>query len=559
MNVCIVGLGLIGGTYAHGLKNSGKHYNVTGIDINKEAVNYGIDNGIISNGNKSDDELLSEADIIIITIYPTLIKKFLQDNKNKFKEGAIITDAAGVKGRLYKEIKEIKLEKIDFILGHPMAGREKIGIENSDPNIFLGANYILTPVDENKKDNIEKLEKLIYSIGFSKISYTTPEEHDEIIAFTSQLTHVIAVALVNSDTEKFKIENFIGDSYRDLTRIAKINTKLWSELFIENKENLIEKIDEFQEKINNIKEALVNNNVKKLESYLIESGKRRGKIDGSTNKDKNQRFNKVKRVGFQGVKGSFGYFAMKKYFKELEEYQGYETFEEVFENIENGKIDYGVLPYDNSTTGAIKDNYNLLRERKAYIVGEIYLPVRHNILGIPGSKLDEITDLFSHPQGFEQSSQYLKERNYRLIPHKNTALSASYVAESKNKKWGAIASIEAGALYGLVPLVYDINHNKNNMTRFIIISRKLEIEKNSNKISLVMSAEHKPGALVNILTSISDKGVNMVNIGSFPILEKPWEYFFYIDLNGSLYDRNIQDLITDLEIKSSFLKVLGNY
>lgn len=176
------------------------------------------------------------------------------------------------------EINSLPL-KADFIFGHPMAGREKVGLQFADKNIFKNANYILTPQPKNKTENVKLLKELIYQMGFRNVTEITASEHDEIISFTSQLTHAIAVALVNSDNEKYNTNLFIGDSYRDLTRIAKINSKLWSELFLENKDNLIEKIETFQNKLNDIKEALINNDSNKLIHEFKESTKRREAID----------------------------------------------------------------------------------------------------------------------------------------------------------------------------------------------------------------------------------------------------------------------------------------
>lgn len=277
MNICIVGLGLIGGTYAHALK--GKVDKVTAIDIDVEAIDMAKELGIIKDGSSKGEELLPEADVIIICLYPKLIKKFLEENKKYFKKGAIITDAAGIKNKLIDDVEKIIPQGVDFIFGHPMAGREKVGLQYAHAGIFEGANYILTPRECNKEENIEVLKDLIYKMGFKNVNSLTPNAHDEIISFTSQLTHAIAVALVNSDEMKYDTNLFIGDSYRDLTRIAKINSKLWTELFMENKTNLVDKIDNFQKKLDEIKEALLKDDVDTLDREFRESTKRRESID----------------------------------------------------------------------------------------------------------------------------------------------------------------------------------------------------------------------------------------------------------------------------------------
>lgn len=278
MNICIIGLGLVGGTYALALKENPKIKKITAIDIDQEAINKALELGIIDNGGTDSKDFLPEADLVIISLYPKLILDFIKDNLDNFKKGAIITDAAGVKKSIMDEVNKIPLEA-DFIFGHPMAGREKIGLQYADKNIFKNANYILTPNEKNKSENIATLKEIIYSMGFKNVSEITADAHDEIISFTSQLTHAIAVALVNSDNMKFDTNRFVGDSYRDLTRIAKINSKLWSELFLENKENLIHKIDAFQEKMEYIKNALLNDDADALEKEFQESTKRRELID----------------------------------------------------------------------------------------------------------------------------------------------------------------------------------------------------------------------------------------------------------------------------------------
>ena len=278
MNICIIGLGLIGGTYALALRDNPQVKKISAIDIDETSIKKALEKKIIDDGATSGEKLLKEADLVIISLYPNLIVDFIKSNLDNFKDNAIITDAAGVKKGIMDEINKLPL-KADFIFGHPMAGREKVGLDFADKNIFKNANYILTPQEKNKSENIKILKDLIFSMGFKNVTEIKACEHDEIISFTSQLTHAIAVALVNSDNQKFNTNLFVGDSYRDLTRIAKINSKLWSELFLENKDNLIEKIDAFQEKLDEIKKALVENDPSKLIEEFKESTKRRESID----------------------------------------------------------------------------------------------------------------------------------------------------------------------------------------------------------------------------------------------------------------------------------------
>ena len=277
MNIVIVGLGIIGGSFAMALKEAG-YEDIYGIDTNEETLIKAKEMGFIKEGSVSGKELLKNADLTIVSIYPKLVKGFIESNKDNFKKGAVITDATGIKCMFIKDIVAILPKDVDFVFGHPMAGREKRGIDFANSGVFKGANYIITPIESNKEKNIKLVEDLVYKLGFRTVNRITPEFHDEIIGYTSQLPHAIAVALINSDIEGRKTENFIGDSYRDLTRIANINEELWSELFIGNKDNLLKLIDNFQEQLQALKKAIQENDKDSLKKMFIESTRRREKL-----------------------------------------------------------------------------------------------------------------------------------------------------------------------------------------------------------------------------------------------------------------------------------------
>lgn len=277
MKIVVVGLGVIGGSFTMALKEAG-YNDVYGIDINEESLEKAKKLGLIKEGFISGDEIVKSADFIIISLYPRLVKKFIIDNKESFKDGAVITDATGIKKMFIDDIIKILPENIDFVFGHPMAGREKKGIDFASSTVFKGANYILTPVARNKEENLKMIEDLVYKLGFKRVRRITPEHHDEMIGYTSQLPHSLAVALVNSDLEGRETGSFIGDSYRDLTRIANINEDLWSELFLGNKENLLTSIENFEVELDKIKHAIENDDKEALKELFIKSTKRREKL-----------------------------------------------------------------------------------------------------------------------------------------------------------------------------------------------------------------------------------------------------------------------------------------
>ena len=277
MRIVIVGLGVIGGSYAMALKEAG--YNeVYGIDKNIDTLNKAKALGIIKEGYEDGKEIVSEADLIVLAVYPDLVKSFISNNKENFKDNAIITDVTGIKQLFINEVLDILPDNIDFVFAHPMAGREKKGIDYATNTVFKDANFLITVTDKNKIESLELIEELAYKMGFKHVKRICPKCHDEMIAFTSQLPHALAVALINSDIEGRNTGEFIGDSYRDLTRIANINETLWSQLFLGNKENLLQAIYNFEEELDKIKSCLENEDKEALRELFIKSSVRREKL-----------------------------------------------------------------------------------------------------------------------------------------------------------------------------------------------------------------------------------------------------------------------------------------
>lgn len=242
-NILIVGLGVIGGGYAKGLTDIG--YTVRCITKNQEDIEYAIERGMILEGASYPDEgMIKEADVVIFALYPTVFIEWIKEYQHLFKSGAIITDVSGVKSTVVYKIQEFLRSDVEFISAHPMAGRERSGVEFSDPEVFRGANYIITPTEKNTREAIGLCREIGEVLGFGRITELSPEEHDKMIAFLSQLTHCIAVSLMTCNTEE-GLEKYTGDSFRDLTRIAKINEEMWSELFLMNKNALLSEMDAF--------------------------------------------------------------------------------------------------------------------------------------------------------------------------------------------------------------------------------------------------------------------------------------------------------------------------
>ena len=245
INILIVGLGLLGGSYAKGLKRLG--FEVNAITKDKSSVEYAVKNGIIDYGTTEiEPEIIEKADLVVFALYPHIFKSWICDNQKYFKSGAVITDVTGVKGCVVREVQDILREDVEFIAAHPMAGKEVSGVENSDDAIFKGANYIVVPTEKNTKEAIELCRNLGELLGFKQVVELSVEEHDKMIAFLSQLTHCIAVSLMCCNNTP-GMEAYTGDSFRDLTRIARINDEMWSELFLSNREDLLCEMEKFKE------------------------------------------------------------------------------------------------------------------------------------------------------------------------------------------------------------------------------------------------------------------------------------------------------------------------
>lgn len=274
MNVFIVGLGLIGASYAEGLIKKG--YKVYGYDHNPDVFQHAITYGLIE--ADSSLEHLKDADLIILALYPIDNILFVKKYHTLFNETQLITDVSGTKVDVVREIEAILDEKIAYTSHHPMAGKETKGIESRDHKIFKEANFLIVNTKRSKKHDEAILKKLALDLGFKHTISISPNEHDELIAFTSQLTHILAVGLVNSDSfEQTKYAT--GDSYRDLTRIAKINETLWSELFLENKEALIERINAFEQQVNELKTMIINDDKEGLQKALKKAKEKRESFD----------------------------------------------------------------------------------------------------------------------------------------------------------------------------------------------------------------------------------------------------------------------------------------
>lgn len=266
------------------------------------------------------------------------------------------------------------------------------------------------------------------------------------------------------------------------------------------------------------------------------------------------------RVVYQGVEGAYSHAATLQYFGSDVEAFHVETWQDAMKAVEDGTADYAVVPIENSSAGAVIDNYDLLIKYHNVIVAETFVTVNHALLGLPGSRMEDIKTVYSHPQALMQSSEFLNgHREWSQISVENTAVAAKKILEEQDGTQAAIASEVAGELYGLDVLASAINHNKNNTTRFIILAKDRVYCRNAGKVSICFELPHKSGSLYNMLGHVIYNGVNMVMIESRPIPGKTWEYRFFVDIEGNLGDSSVQNALKSISEEASNMWILGNY
>lgn len=274
--VGVVGLGVMGGSFCGRLKELG--WRVIGFDPNGHSLKTAKERGWIDEGYADFSQGLSQCELVIFCIYPTLLPKWIAEWQNQFAPGTLLLEISGVKRAVMDPVQDILRDDLELMSIHPMCGRESKGIQFANPHIFDQANFIIIPHDKNTASSLVKVSALAKDLGCKNISVLSADEHDTMIAFLSQLTHVIAVSLMDTHENEHLVE-YTGDSFRDLTRIASINEEMWSELFLLNKDFLLDEIHQFQDSLKNFETALQNEDTKTMKDMMVLSTVRRKKFD----------------------------------------------------------------------------------------------------------------------------------------------------------------------------------------------------------------------------------------------------------------------------------------
>lgn len=265
MKILVVGLGLIGGSYCKAITSYTPH-EVYGFDLDGNVIEAAEKCGCIKKGVDEND--FDTFDMIIVALHPNAAISFMNSSLDKFRKGAILTDVCGIKGEIVSDITNKAAQRgVHYVGTHPMAGKERFGFEFSDGSLFIGANFIVTPIENTDKNSLLTVETLAKDMGFGKIVETSPFEHDSVIAYTSQLAHVVSSAYVKSPTMQKEL-GFSAGSFKDMTRIATLNESMWTSLFLANKDCLVYEIDQLVEHLSEYRKAISENDAQTLEELL---------------------------------------------------------------------------------------------------------------------------------------------------------------------------------------------------------------------------------------------------------------------------------------------------
>ena len=273
--ITIIGLGVLGGSYAKGFAKAG--IQAYAVDLNEDALRFAKENHWIKDGS-TDPSLVKDSDLVISCLYPHTFIQWVKDNQKYFRPGTLLSDVTGVKRKVISAINDELRKDCEFIACHPMAGRESRGLAYADESRFENANFIIVPTEKNTKEAVDTAYQMARSLKFGRVCELSAEEHDRMIGFLSQLTHVIAVSLMNT-SDHSHLADYTGDSFRDLTRIANINEDLWPELFVMNKDYLLEEIHAFTHEMESFAGLIENEDYEAMRRKLIQSTKRRKQFD----------------------------------------------------------------------------------------------------------------------------------------------------------------------------------------------------------------------------------------------------------------------------------------
>lgn len=348
--------------------------------------------------------------------------------------------------------------------------------------------------------------------------------------------------------------------------VAQFKKQTGKKIFDEEREKEV-----IQKNLERVKNKELSHYIKLILKDIMDSSKEYQKFKiGVSTRYVNDLELENKKLGYTGVPGSYAYEVLINLLKNnkninihnIENNKNifhFNSHKDLVEAVHTNEIDIAILPIENSIVGEVRDSIDLINTKNIHIIGEVRHKISHNLLGVKGSKIEDIKNVYSHEQAFMQCSQFLSKHEWHLNRMTNTAISGKYIASKNDKENACIANMKTKEVYGLELLEQNINNEEENYTRFFIISNEDIVIDGSDKISIITSANNESGALIELLQIFYEHGLNMVNLKSRPRVNKPWEYYFYIDFEGNMADENVKIALEKIREKSNYLQILGNY
>lgn len=560
--IAVLGLGLMGASFAAALHDADESLDILGWDAQAYPLARALERGHISRAAASLEDALREADVLVLAMYVRGILDLLALAGPLLKPGALVLDLGSTKARIVQAMNALP-DSVQAIGGHPMTGRSTAGVDGADARLYRGQVFVLTPTQRSTPETLERATEIVRRVGAEPLVMDA-ERHDRLVAIISHLNRLLPIAIMQTARSEADdaLWTLAAGSFREATRSVVQPLGFWADVFETNAAPITRTVRRLIQQLEDLSRAIERGDMAAIERADEQSRldwlRRYGQLPAQQHPAPEDEI-QMKRVAYLGIPGSYSEMAARKHFGDAIEHVGCQSFGEIFEKLREGQVDHGVLPIENSLAGTVAQSYELLTEHEVAIQGEVILHIEHALMALPGTKLEEIKEVRSHPQALAQCSEFIKRHRMAIAAASSTANSARDLVENPAPGVGVIASPEVAPLYGLVVLSHQIQDVFNNYTRFFVLGREAVPPAERNKTSLIFITQHRPGALVACLTAFSSRGINLTKLESRPLRDRPWEYVFYLDFEGHQADAPFRAAFEELQQHTLMLRVLGSY
>ena len=556
--ITIIGLGLLGGSFGLALRQANAVGEVVGVDVSRDILDRAQERGAIDRGTIDVETAFHETDLVVLAMPVSTIIEALPNLVRHLSKRTLLFDLGSTKGDISRTVDGLS-EHIRYVGGHPMSGTEHAGVDAAQATLFAGATFALVPHPPADDEGMVLLTELIRRIGANP-TVIPADRHDRIVAMTSHVPYLISSALVRIADEAAQTDprlwDFAASGFRDTSRVAASNVRVMADTCLTNRTHILAGIKRAQSELNKLAQLINNSDRQTLEEALEQAKTVRTRVFGERGRNVS-----TKKVSFQGERGAFSEIAALEYFGDIAEPVPQPWFDDAFDAVEHGHCDYGMLPIENSLAGSIHVNYDLLLKHNLHIVGEIKLRIVHNLLVNKGVTAENVRQVHSHPKALEQCVEYFRKHpDVNAVTVLDTAGAAKKLKESGARDTAVIASSRAASHYDLNTIEKSIEDNPQNYTRFLVLSAEPEPPQGERvKTTLVFSVAHVPGSLFKAMSVFALRDISILKIESRPLIGSPWEYLFYLDIEGKADNQVCQRALDHLQEFTTYFKLLGTY